>query len=232
MDAYRDRLLTAVGGMERFQRTFDARTHYPERAATNAIESGVSLWSQGEADVRAAGGDDALAAEWGERFLRKWLAYHHAGARTMNWFITGAARFPVERNRKRTETERNRLTEMLDFQSNARSWAARRLRSAAKAAASDAAKAAGVAVREKVFPGGRIVLNKAIDRVQLVFDRRPEPEVIAQLKGRAFRWSPREGAWQRQLTQNGVWAAEFIAKSLGGGEGYADGRLALAKSEA
>jgi hypothetical protein len=61
--------------------------------------------------------------------------------------------------------------------------------------------------------------------VQLVFEGRPEPEVIAQLKGRAFRWSPREGAWQRQLTQNGVWAAEFIAKSLGGGEGYADGRL-------
>jgi hypothetical protein len=72
--------------------------------------------------------------------------------RTMNWMITGPARFPVDRNNKRLETEHKRLTELLDFQSGARGWAARRLRSAAKAAASDAAKAAGVAVREKVFP--------------------------------------------------------------------------------
>lgn len=211
---YRERLLAAVGGYERFERTFDQRTHYPERAATSAVESGVEWWAVGDDSVRRAGGDDALADEWGERFLRKWVAYHSAGARTINWFITGPARFPIERNKKRMETEQRRYEELKAHVDGAASWAARRHRSAAKAEASEAAKASGVEHEEKAFPGGRIVLNKAIDRVQLVFDDRPAPDVIAQLKSRAFRWSPREGAWQRQLTRNGVWAAEAVAKSL------------------
>jgi hypothetical protein len=218
--ALRERLVLAVGDEKRFEHTFDARTHYPERVSRSALNDGAQMWAEGVAAVAAAGGDDVLSALWGERFLKKWLVYQHAGARVMNWMITGPARFPVERNKKRMDTEMKRLDELLFHVKGASDWTRRQLRSAAKAAASDAAKASGVEHRVKDFPGGKIVLNKAIDRVQLVFDGRPDAEVIAQLKSRAFRWSPREGAWQRQLTRNGVWAAEAVAKSLGANVGY------------
>jgi hypothetical protein len=218
MANYRERLVNAVGGERRFQATFDARTHYPERAAASAIESGVQWWTGGVEAVRAAGGSDELADEWGQRFLKRWLAYQAAGARTMNWFITGPARFPVARNEQRMATEYKRYDELMAHVDGAGAWAARRLRSAAVAVASQAAKDAGVEHQEKAFAGGKIVLNKVIDRVQMVFDDRPPPEIIAQLKSRAFRWSPREGAWQRQLTRNGVWAAEAVARSIGASE--------------
>lgn len=218
---FRDRLVAAVGGEWEFEDAFNWRSHYPDLAARSALDSGDAMWAEGVLAVIAAGGDVGLCDLWGERFLKKWLAYQHAGARVANWAITGPARFPVERNNKRMATEMKRLDELLLHVKGAGDWARRQLRSAAKAEASAAAKASGVEHREKAFPGGKIVLNKELDRVQLVFDGKPDPDVIAQLKGRAFRWSPREGAWQRQLTQNGVWAAEAVAKSLGGGVGYA-----------
>ena len=184
-DPIRERLLAAVGGWETHERSFHQRTHSPERRANGELDSGVTLWRRGEDAVRAAGGDETLVTDWALRFLRKWTAYQFAGRRVMNWMITGPANFPVERNRKRGETEHKRLEEMLAHVDGAGAWARRRLRSAEKAAASDAAKASGVEHKEKEFTGGKVVLNKAIDRVQLVFDGKPAPDMIAQLKSRA-----------------------------------------------
>ena len=50
--------------------------------------------------------------------------------------------------------------------------------------------------------GGYVVENVNNDRIQIFFDAKPDQETIAKLKSRGFHWSPTEGAWQRQLTQN------------------------------
>lgn len=39
-------------------------------------------------------------------------------------------------------------------------------------------------------------------RLQLVFDGKPEDGTRERLKANGFRWSPKNGAWQRQLTDN------------------------------
>jgi hypothetical protein len=52
------------------------------------------------------------------------------------------------------------------------------------------------------------------NRVKLVFPGKPDAETIAQLKGRGFRWSPSEGAWQRMLNNAGVYAAKAMIEWL------------------
>lgn len=47
-----------------------------------------------------------------------------------------------------------------------------------------------------------VVENADIMRLQLVFDGKPEADTRAKLKANGFRWSPKNGAWQRQLTDN------------------------------
>ena len=37
---------------------------------------------------------------------------------------------------------------------------------------------------------------------QILFDEKPGEETRNTLKANGFKWSPREGAWQRQLTDN------------------------------
>lgn len=51
-------------------------------------------------------------------------------------------------------------------------------------------------------------------RVQFVFDRKPEPAVRNILKGNHFKWSPSRGAWVRQATANGRYAAKCVMKEL------------------
>lgn len=60
--------------------------------------------------------------------------------------------------------------------------------------------------------GVRVVANFAEERVQILFVEKPSREVIAKLKGEAWKWSPNAGAWQRKLTE----AAKHSAKRVTG----------------
>ncbi len=52
------------------------------------------------------------------------------------------------------------------------------------------------------FDGGEIIRNIELDRLQIIFDEIPSAEIRAALKDNGFRWSPKNKAWQRQLTSN------------------------------
>ena len=64
--------------------------------------------------------------------------------------------------------------------------------------------------KEIAFEGGTIVYNYDEDRLQILFDAVPDSDMRTKLKGNAFKWSPRNQAWQRQLTQNAVIAARRV----------------------
>ena len=51
-------------------------------------------------------------------------------------------------------------------------------------------------------------------RVQLIFDGKPDDDTRALLKSYGFRWSPRNSAWQRQLTDNGRRSARQLMREL------------------
>lgn len=60
------------------------------------------------------------------------------------------------------------------------------------------------------FDGGEIVQNAELNRLQILFDDIPSPELRQELKSYGFRWSPANKAWQRQLTQNAMYDAKKI----------------------
>lgn len=60
------------------------------------------------------------------------------------------------------------------------------------------------------FDGGRVVANADVNRLQIFFDEIPDEEVRKELKGRGFKWAQSVGAWQRQLTDNAIYAASRV----------------------
>ena len=62
------------------------------------------------------------------------------------------------------------------------------------------------------FEGGKVVMNQDENRVQILFDGKPDADIRSELKHAGFRWAPSQGAWQRMLNQNGVRAAKSITE--------------------
>ena len=60
------------------------------------------------------------------------------------------------------------------------------------------------------FEGGRVEANTEKNRLQIFFDEIPGEDVRKELKGQGFKWARSEGAWQRQLTDNAIYAASRI----------------------
>lgn len=56
----------------------------------------------------------------------------------------------------------------------------------------------------------RVVENSEIMRLQLIFDGKPEDDTREILKHNGFKWSRKNSAWQRQLTDNARGALERI----------------------
>lgn len=68
--------------------------------------------------------------------------------------------------------------------------------------------------KEYEINGVKVIENIKADRIQLFFDGKPEYKVISELKHLAFKWSPYNGCWQRQLTRNAIYAAESLLKNI------------------
>lgn len=64
--------------------------------------------------------------------------------------------------------------------------------------------------KEVTFEGGTLVWNYREDRLQILFDKIPEDSMRRKLKSSGFRWSPKNKAWQRQLTSNALGAAKRL----------------------
>ena len=62
--------------------------------------------------------------------------------------------------------------------------------------------------------GVEVVENAEAMRIQLFFDGKPDEETRSILKSNGFRWSPSFGAWQRQLTANGIAATRNMLKKM------------------
>lgn len=59
-----------------------------------------------------------------------------------------------------------------------------------------------------------VIENAEIMRLQLKFEGKPDADTRTVLKRHGFKWSPRNGVWQRQLTSNAKYAVKQVIKEL------------------
>ena len=60
------------------------------------------------------------------------------------------------------------------------------------------------------FDGGEVQADREANRLQIMFDTRPDKDLTSALKHNGFHWAPSIGVWQRQLNDNAIWAADCI----------------------
>lgn len=294
--------MPAVAGIPReaAQNAHRGTSFVPEERAGQEQQSFMAALQDAWAKAARIAGQDEKARERitevfrdvADGYRARYMRTLDASSRVMSSMIAGPARFPVERNRKRMETERKRADEAqqyLDRGIKRLIRAARgpidnspeselesiRLRLAEREETQEAMKAANVALRKgddaaledlgftaeqiaqlkkgdfagrKGFPdykltnnnaeirrlrerlteaearlaaaqagpteteraGVRIVEDAQDDRLRLIFDGKPSEEVREALKAAGFKWSPKSGAWQRQLTDNAKGAARRV----------------------
>lgn len=61
------------------------------------------------------------------------------------------------------------------------------------------------------FDGGTVEMNREDNRLQIFFEEKPDEKTRETLKESGFRWSPKAGAWQRQLNDNAIYAADRLS---------------------
>lgn len=60
----------------------------------------------------------------------------------------------------------------------------------------------------------KCVKNTELMRLQLFFDEKPNEQIRNILKANAFKWSPKNLAWQRQLTNQALYSLEIVNKQI------------------
>lgn len=67
---------------------------------------------------------------------------------------------------------------------------------------------------EQEYKTFKVVENTEAMRYQIIFDGKPDAEIRTLLKSNGFKWTPSQGAWQRQITSNGKWALKKVVEKL------------------
>ena len=64
------------------------------------------------------------------------------------------------------------------------------------------------------YAWGKLIVAFGDERYRFVFDGKPAPEIIRLMKSNAFKWSPANSAWQRQITANAKYAVKRMIEEL------------------
>lgn len=92
-------------------------------------------------------------------------------------------------------------------------------------------KAKSLENSEESYDAFKVVRNYDIMRLQLVFDNKPDEKMRSILKHNGFRWSPKNGAWQRQLSGNAEYSLKTVAKELDAQEKVNEGKEVMVRKE-
>jgi hypothetical protein len=140
-------------------------------------------------EFRNAGKDSAI-----EKFTTLFIKSMSAKSRTFSTMISGPANYPVARQEKLRGYEHNATESLINFVAKVRKPPAQPRTELDY----------GIKSGEKQYTHFKAVKNLEENRLQLFFAGKPEEEIRAILKKNGYKWSPRNTAWQRQLTPNAI----------------------------
>lgn len=60
------------------------------------------------------------------------------------------------------------------------------------------------------FDGGEMKMDRQANRLQVFFREKPDRDTCSAMRHSGFKWAPSVGAWQRQLTDNAIYAAKHL----------------------
>ncbi len=180
-----------------YKQAYDAHrgtSHVPEKRAITELE-------RFEIDLkmlRDKGLHDAIP-----KYESLWLKQINARSRCLSPMITGPAGFPVARNEKAMRSYEKRYEEMAYFLKKVTS------------PPPEPRTELDYGIKEKEYMVGDVKVwhNVEQNRLQLFFDGKPEQAMIDRLKKSGFKWSPRNVAWQRQLTPNAVRVVPYVLQA-------------------
>jgi hypothetical protein len=145
--------------------------------------------------------------EWAiEKFDKLFVKRLSAKSRCVSMAIAGRSNFPISRMEKLNYFERNATEKMLQFIEKVRNKS-----SIVKRREIDY----GIEECEYEINGVQITQDALENRIKLSFNEKPDQEMIATLKSRGFKWSPRNQVWQRQLTHNAIVVTKHILSVSG-----------------
>lgn len=148
-----------------------------------------------------------------ERYSRRLADYYNKSARVEmmcpSVMISGASNFPV-RKKEKQNAARDRLVDEWSCLEQLRNRIIR-----LKTYTPPKAVKQGVATKESFDnPYFRVVQNEELNRLQLLFEGKPDEETRSLLKANGYKWSPKNTAWQRQLTPNAKVSVRYIINML------------------
>lgn len=204
--------------LELATRAHSGTSHVPDTRGKSEVAAYVEHMTEFNTRLAEAADTEERMAEavaqserYRENYIKRLSAVWSSRSRMMSTMITGPANFPVHRQEKIWRSFENKSTELFAWQGRAILAAIKAIKAVGYIAPP---KPEGSKTGTEELQVGEvlIVVNHDAERVQIVFDGKPTPEVIRELKGAAWNWSPRNSAWQRKITANSINSAKRIAQ--------------------
>lgn len=64
------------------------------------------------------------------------------------------------------------------------------------------------------FIGGKVIRNKEVNRVQIIFDDKPNEKIREILKSHGFKWARSQEAWQRLFNKSAIYSAKCVVNKM------------------
>lgn len=189
---------------------YDWSSMSPEKRGDSVIKEFSEQLEGDLIKIKELGEDVEKYKEKYIKLFRNWLS---AQSRCASAMVTGPSGFDNGRNAKARNSESNRYLEWQEWRKRTFSAIKRSInkkKSTEKRLKNLEENNISHDGGSYDFDGGVVEIDYGLDRIMIKYEDIPSEEERQKLKSKAFRWSPRNKAWQRKITNSAVYAVKMV----------------------